>query len=333
MISKFRMIIVAAAAIVTAAGCTDKTKFTVTGQADLPASGVAKIMLLDPEKGLVEFISDTIVNHKFRIKGEIAQPTLAFLFLNERGPVVDFMLETGERYKITVNGDDVVIETSSKEEMFNKQLKGVQNPDELVDLIRNNPTLVAPIFRLFAKNEDPRANLAFTDLKREFEAMGDAARNTPAGQKIAGFITRVESVETGRPAPDFTAKTPAGDEMRFSDVKAKVKVLDFWASWCAPCRAGTPEMVKLYKDYKTKGLEIVSFSLDDNADNWKNVIKEDNMGWMHLSDLKGWNSDVAALYVVNSIPTMYVMDENNIIIGKSHMPAEIKAMIEARIAK
>lgn len=368
MISRLKMMAVAIAALITTFGCADKTKFTITGQTDSLANGTVKIMLFDPEKGLTDFITDTIVNNKFSIQGAVDQPVLAFLFLDGRSPVTDFMLQTGVRYKIAIKGDKAVVESASKEDILNQQLKALQNSDELqqlyvdlwaarsekneakaeelnarieglrkdmqekqIELIRNNPTLTAPAFRLFVKKSDPREGMEFADVKREFEAMGDAAKNSAAGVKLADYIHKMEQVAAGMPAPDFTATTPDGKEFRFSDVKANVKVLDFWASWCGPCRAASPEMVELYKNYKGKGLEIISFSLDNNADKWKEAIKEDGLNWIHASDLKGWGSEVAGLYMVNAIPTVYVIDENNVILGNSHAAADIKTIIENKL--
>ena len=98
-------------------------------------------------------------------------------------------------------------------------------------------------------------------------------------------------------------------------LKGKVKIIDFWASWCAPCRREMPTLVKLYKDYQTKGLEILSVSIDEKKDAWKNAIFEDGNTWKNVSDLKGVKSPVVALYGIKSIPFMVVVDENNKIVA------------------
>lgn len=360
------MMAIAIAAVLTVVGCTDKTKFTITGQTDVSELGKVRIMLLNPENGLTEFITDTVINNKFRIQASVEQPVLAFLFLDGRSPLVDFMLENGAKYNITVAANKVNVESDSKEEILNKQLKVIEDPEQYqqiyadlraaqvddnaekaneliarlqtlgkeieekqLELVRNNPQYLAPAYRLFVK----KSQIEFGDVKREFEAMGDAARNSEVGQKVAQYIKRVEGVAIGATAPDFTAPTVDGQQLRFSDVKAKVKILDFWASWCTPCRMSSPELVKIYKDYKNKGLEIVSVSLDDNADEWKAAIQQDGLDWIHVSDLKGWKSEIAELYTVNGIPSVFIVDESNTIVGTSHSPEEMRQIIENIVGK
>ncbi len=110
-------------------------------------------------------------------------------------------------------------------------------------------------------------------------------------------------------------------------IKAKVKVIDFWASWCGPCRGENPNVVAMYKKYHPKGLEILSVSLDNNKEAWLQAIKDDKLTWNHVSDLKGWDCEAAKLYAVNGIPHLVVLDANNVIVAKDLRGDALKAKV------
>jgi thiol-disulfide isomerase/thioredoxin len=116
-------------------------------------------------------------------------------------------------------------------------------------------------------------------------------------------------------APDFTVKTPEGKDIKLSSLKGQVVLIDFWASWCGPCRQENPNVVRLYNTYKSNGFTVFSVSLDDNADKWKEAIKKDGLLWPnHGSDLQGWKTPLTQLYQFNSIPqTVLVSKEGKII--------------------
>lgn len=116
-------------------------------------------------------------------------------------------------------------------------------------------------------------------------------------------------------APDFTVKTPEGKEIKLSSLKGQVVLIDFWASWCVPCRQESPNVVRLFNQYQSKGFTVFSVSLDENADKWKEAIKKDGLIWPnHGSDLQGWKTPLTQLYQFNSIPhTVLVSKEGKII--------------------
>ena len=111
------------------------------------------------------------------------------------------------------------------------------------------------------------------------------------------------------------------------DIKGKVKLIDFWASWCGPCRGENPHVVEIYKEYHPKGLEIFGVSLDNNKEAWVKAIADDGLVWKHGSDLKGWQSAPAKLYSVTGIPHTILLDENNKIIAKNLRGDELKQKI------
>ncbi|RGY13312.1 AhpC/TSA family protein [Butyricimonas virosa] len=164
-------------------------------------------------------------------------------------------------------------------------------------------------------------------LRERYNYLTDEIKSGPYGKVIAQQIALYESLEIGGTAPDFTAMTPEGDTLSLHQVKGKVKLLDFWASWCNPCRQENPNMLKLYQKYQSKGLEIISFSLDNDPRAWKKAIEEDGMVWKHFSDLKAQGSPIAAMYNLMSIPYTLLLDENNKIVGKNLRGAQLQKKV------
>lgn len=132
----------------------------------------------------------------------------------------------------------------------------------------------------------------------------------------SSFLFSSAQPKVGQKAPDFEIEDPNGKTIRLSDLSGKVVLLDFWASWCMPCREANPEVVAIYQKYHDKGFEIFSVSLDTKREAWLNAIKKDQLSWPnHGSDLKGWENEAAELYEVSGIPATFLIDEKGIIVG------------------
>lgn len=165
-------------------------------------------------------------------------------------------------------------------------------------------------------------------LKEKYQLLGNRAKATYWGKIVVDYVNKQERVAVGAIAPDFQLTTPEGQQISLHGLRAKVKVIDFWASWCGPCRRENPNMVRIYKKYHEKGLEILGVSLDKNKEEWMKAILEDGLIWKHGSDLKVWKSVPVRLYNINSVPSTILLDENNRIVAKNLRGEELEKAIE-----
>lgn len=140
-------------------------------------------------------------------------------------------------------------------------------------------------------------------------------------------IETFEKTAIGMPIIPFTQKDTSGVDLSIRDIKGKFILIDFWASWCSPCRAANPELVALYSEYHDKGFQIVGVSLDDNGSKWKRAIIQDHLTWPQMSDLKGWRNEGAALYGIKAIPQSVLYNEFGQIVAKNQTPEELSSFL------
>ena len=137
-------------------------------------------------------------------------------------------------------------------------------------------------------------------------------------QSLQTSTAETEDAGEGSEAPEIALPSPEGDTIRLSSTRGSVVLLDFWASWCLPCRKESPNLVKAYNKYHGKGFQIFQVSLDKTREAWIKGISDDQLGnWIHVSDVKYWNSVVVPLYRIESIPTNYLLDKEGRIIASN----------------
>lgn len=163
-------------------------------------------------------------------------------------------------------------------------------------------------------------------LRKVTEAFEDKYAGQPAAETFRNQYAQIEnayfefasSVNGTVSAPEIAFPNPSGKILKLSDLKGKVVLVDFWASWCGPCRAENPNVVKMYEKFKDKGFTIFSVSLDEDATKWKEAIEKDQLSWTnHVSDLKGWKSSVVANFGIEGIPYTVLLNKDGKIIGKN----------------
>lgn len=158
-----------------------------------------------------------------------------------------------------------------------------------------------------------------TELRELFKNLSPEVRETYLGQTLEKGLSAASSVDVGNKAPLFSAPTPGGEELALEDVLGKVTLVDFWASWCKPCREENPNIVRVYEKYHDKGFNILGVSLDrpGQRDKWLQAIEDDNLTWNQVSNLMFWQDPVAQKYNIRAIPAAFLLDENGVIVAKN----------------
>ena len=189
----------------------------------------------------------------------------------------------------------------------------------VLDFIKNNPNSLASLSAVQSLNPSQ-------DLEVFQQVADNLTASMPNSEYVKSFKTQLIDIKSraqasnrtsvGSQAPEIALLTPDGKPIKLSDFKGKVTMIDFWASWCKPCRMENPNVVKVYNKYKSKGFEIFGVSLDQNGEKWIEAIKQDGLTWKHGSELKFWQSSFVPAYNLDGIPMTYLLDENGIIIAK-----------------
>ena len=146
-------------------------------------------------------------------------------------------------------------------------------------------------------------------------------------QQTKMMVSKTEAIKIGKPAPELILPMPNNKDLALSSLKGKVVLIDFWASWCGPCRKEIPNVKKVYDKYKNKGFEIYGVSLDKERDAWLQAIAEEKLTWPQVSDLKFWQSEAAQIYAVQSIPFTVLIDKEGIIIATDLRGPELEKKI------
>lgn len=200
-----------------------------------------------------------------------------------------------------------------------------ENPNSYISLLLVERLFNSPDFK-------------YEKVKKTFENLNEELRNTTKGKTISEKLKSIEKnmknpavaekLNSIKLAPDFSAKSPNGSTISLKESLGKVTVIDFWASWCGPCRKENPNVVALYNEFHSKGLNIIGVSLDDDATKWKDAIAKDKLTWNHVSNLKGFEDPIATLYDVQQIPTTFVLDSKGNIVAKDLRGDELKVKVQ-----
>jgi peroxiredoxin len=201
--------------------------------------------------------------------------------------------------------------------------------DDLVkvgrDFIQGHPHSIASIWLLM---NELRGRLEPAEFQLLFNSLDKELKDGVYGQGVQSYLASLKANAVNIQADDFSQKDTKGQTVKLSSFRGKYVLVDFWASWCGPCRQENPNVVKAYHKYKNRNFTILGVSLDDNRDRWLRAIDQDNLEWTQVSDLQGWGNEVAVQYGVQSIPTNFLVDPTGKIIARNLRGAELEQKLE-----
>ena len=165
------------------------------------------------------------------------------------------------------------------------------------------------------------------------DSIKDSFKDNPGVQHFIRQMMLVKPTSIGHKAPDFTIAGIDGKPINLADYKGKYVMLDFWASWCGPCRAENPNVVKQYSAYKGKGFNILGISLDVEKKDWQQAIKADKLTWAHGSDLKRFEGPTETLYHIEAIPSNFIIDPQGVIVAKNITGSALEEFLNKTFSK
>ena len=346
--------------------------FVIYGTTD-HADGSSVYRIISGPNGQPLTIDSTkVVNGSFELKGTLDQIDINFIFLEGVNGNVPVILEEGsiemEIFKDSL-ASSITAGTPSNNNLaqYRESTQGfAKDMRTLVQEINEANTLgdnilaedltakykaVETNLSVFEKdfmNSNPQSYVATLILERLvttkamrsseakliYNGFDPKIKSSVSGKKVEAIIN-VPSNPTaiGEVAPAFEGPTPTGELVSLASLKGKVTIIDFWASWCRPCRIENPNLVRLYKRMHDKGLEIVGVSLDKNQSSWARAIEDDGLSWNHVSNLEYWQDPIALLYGVRSIPAAFVLNKEGVIVAKNLRGAQLDAKIEELLSE
>ncbi len=271
------------------------------------------------EKGTIAVNADTKNLRNATIEGSKSNEEYHKFMNDVMGSFDKKIRELGSKYGTAQRSGDTAAMKRLEDEYA-----GFENDRKqaMLDYAKNNNTSVVGTYIIFSNSYMFDLN----ELEKAADSFDKSIQNTKYAKLLKERVATLKRVEVGQPYVDFTLKDPTGKPISLKSVvdKNKYVLVDFWASWCQPCRGENPNVVEAFKKYHDKGFTVFGVSFDDNKDNWVKAIKDDNLTWLHVSDLKGWGNAAGKLYGVQSIPQNILIGPEGTIIAKNVRGQELQ---------
>lgn len=357
-----KLIYVFVAATLALGACTNngqgyKIKGNVNGATDGDTVLIQEVVGRD----LAPIDTAVIVNGEFVFEGKQDSAVVRYMtYMNgDKQYMTDFFLENGNM-NVTLDKNSTIKGTANNDayqefknglatfqEEYGTIIESMQNPaitpeqkdSKMAELEAKTKEMTSKIAAAIEKNynnivglhllQNFGYELSVEEVEPILNKLDAKFQNDPAVINLKEGIAKDKATASGQKFIDFTMQTPEGKKVKLSNYvgKSKYVLVDFWASWCGPCRSEMPNLVKTYNTYKNKGFQIVGVSLDQKADAWKEAIKEMKMTWPQMSDLKGWQCEGAQLYGVKGIPYTVLINQEGVIIDKGLRGEQLDAKL------
>jgi peroxiredoxin len=349
---KIFLLFAVAAILVSCTGKKDSFRISGILKGADTVAGMVYLQKMD-STGWVTMDSAAVKSGEFEFKGKVDCPDRWNLTVKGTDMMFPFFLENSD-IRIVIHADSSAkldVTGSANQDVFKRyveQYDSVQNLINALDPVFTRADSLKDTLTL--KKLDEEFNRYYSALKT---LITDVAKNHPASPAGPWLIMRnsyrfelpelevllngfdstlsqsyyfkavkkrvaiLKSVQVGQPAIDFTMNDTTGKPVVLSSLKGAILLVDFWASWCGPCRAENPNVVKAYAGFHKKGFDVLGVSFDRNKEKWVKAIKEDNLAWNHVSDLLYWGNAAGKLYGISSIPSNVLLDRDQKIIGRN----------------
>ena len=342
------------------AGCAEDKGYFIEGTADMPDGNQVFVSSIKGNERIPSPDDTTQVQDgKFELDlPEVDAPSLSFLqFEGINGNVL--YISANENISFDVNKDSIrnTVVNGGKENKalydylahlkeLNRKMGGIQN-DMRQAMMSQDTAKLASIQKaqralidndksakkeLFERYSDSYVSVMIltdmlnmrthstVEIREMFEKVPENLKNTSLGKRIQELLKQRSATEVGAKAPEFSGPNPEGEKLSLNDQLGEYTLLDFWASWCRPCRQENPNIVDAYNKYKDKGFNVFSVSLDrpGQKEKWIEAIEKDNLTeWNHVSNLQHWNDPIAQMYDVKAIPANFILDSEGNIVARN----------------
>ena len=354
-------------------GCSNKNgEFTINGSVDLKDGNMVYRIKADTNQQPLVIDSIAVTGGEFKMSGLVQSPDVNFFSVQSLIGNFPFIIESGD-IKVSLYKDslmsskavgtvsnDAFMKYKTETKVFINSMNGIGRDlqqanivrdtllasdlkdqyqdvqDQIksyeVDFVENNPNsfVSALILERFVMTKQ----MSNEEAKPLYDNLSSRVKNSKTGKKIYKTINSpIAPAEVGQIAPIFEGPSPTGQLVKLEDILGKITIIDFWASWCRPCRIENPNLVRTYNKLKAKGLNVVGVSLDKSKDSWIKAIEDDGLQWSHVSHLQYWNEPIAKAYQVRSIPATFILDHKGTIVAKNLRGKELEQKVEELLSK
>ena len=341
--------------------------FSINGKADFEDGKKIYLVKANENNQPIVVDSTQVFNGTFKFNGVLDQIDLNFLtFENENRNLV-FVLENGtidvtifkdsigvSKIGGTISNldliryrDDSDIMARSLTELVTKiQRANAEGDDSLSKELQNqyfdlqkkmiefektfiNTNTDSFVSSLILERFIAQKAIPLNEIRSIFSKFSERIKKSSSGVRVSEVVNApIKPTEIGEIAPLFEGLNPYGERIALEQFRGKITIIDFWAAWCRPCRVENPNLVRLYRRFHDKGLEIIGVSLDKDRESWLQAIKDDGLVWNHVSSLKFWQDPIAELYQIRSIPAAFILDREGRIVARDLRGAQLESKVE-----